>query len=165
MHMDTKRLPRIKDDPDTSPEYLFVGIDDYSRELYVRITSDKTQVSAAQFLDQVSQECPYVIEKILTDNGKEYKGTKDHAFVQLCETLSITQAFTRVRRPQTNGKAERVIRTLMEMWHTKYVFKTREERHISLRRFVNWYNTAKPHKGIEDKTPYEMIEEFYYGPG
>ena len=165
MHMDTKRLPAIKNDPDKSPEYLFVWIDDYSRELYVRITWDKTQVSSAQFLDQVSQECPYVVEKILTDNGKEYKGTSDHAFVKLCEQLTITQAFTRVKRPQTNGKAERVIRTLMDMWHSKHQFKTREERHISLKRFVNWYNTVKPHKWIENKTPYEMIEEFYYWPG
>jgi hypothetical protein len=68
MHMDTKRLPAIKDDPNKSPEYLFAGIDDYSRELYVRITQDKTQVSAALFLDQVIQECPYTIEKIYTDN-------------------------------------------------------------------------------------------------
>ena len=162
VHMDTKRLPMIKDDPDKSPEYLFVAIDDYSRELYVRITEDKTQLSSALFLDQVIQECPYTIEKILTDNGKEYKGSHQHAFMKLCEHHTITQAFTQVRRPQTNGKAERVIRTLMDMWHKKHQFTTRKERHISLKRFVNWYNTVKPHKGIDDRTPYEMIELFYY---
>ena len=161
--MDCKRLPPIKNDPDKSASYLIVGIDDYSRELYVRITPDKSQFSTAEFLEQIKDECPYEIEKIYTDNGKEFKGTSDHAFVKTCEKYSITQAFTRVKRPQTNGKAERVIRTLMEMWYRKESFVTRQERKISLKRFANWYNTVKPHKGIDDKTPYEMIELFYYG--
>ena len=63
-----------------------------------------------------------------------------------CEQYSITQAFTKVKRPQTNGKAERFIRTLMEMWHQKEKFSSREERKRSLKRFINWYNTVKPHK-------------------
>lgn len=163
VHMDTKKLPAIKWDADKSNEYLFVGIDDYSRELYVRITSDKTQFSATDFLEQVLNECPYRIEKIFTDNGKEYKWSDDHAFVKLCELSWITQWFTRINRPQTNGKAERVIRTIMEMWHSKHQFKTREERKLSLYRFVNWYNTVKPHKWIDNKTPYEYISNFYYG--
>jgi transposase InsO family protein len=50
----------------------------------------------------------------------------------------------------------------MEMWHQKNLFTTRRERKISLKRFVNWYNTVKPHKGIENQTPYEVIEQFYY---
>lgn len=146
LHMDTKRLPSIKDDPDRTPEYLFVGIDDFSRELYISIHPDKSQESSSRFLEQIMDECPYRIEKIFTDNGKEYKGSGRHLFVQACEKYSITQAFTRVKRPQTNGKAERVIRTLMEMWHEKHIFTSRKERYISLKRFCNWYNTVKPHK-------------------
>ena len=162
LHMDTKRLPPIKNDRDRTPEYLFVGIDDYSRELYISIHPDKSQESSSRFLEQIMDECPYKIEKIYTDNGKEYKGSDRHLFVQNCEKYSITQAFTRVKRPQTNGKAERVIRTIMEMWHQKNTFTSRKERNISLKRFCNWYNTVKPHKWIWDKTPYEMIEDFYF---
>jgi transposase InsO family protein len=49
---------------------------------------------------------------------KEFKGTSQHVFVKACTDLGIGQKFTRIKRPQTNGKAERVIRTLMDMWHT-----------------------------------------------
>ena len=62
MHVDTKRLPLLKGQNNTQPrEYLFVAIDDYSRELYAAILPDKSQHSAAQFLlDTVLPQCPYV---------------------------------------------------------------------------------------------------------
>jgi len=79
--------------------------------LYAAILPDKTQNSAATFIVQVIEECPYTIERAYSDNGTEYKGTPDHAFVALCKANSIDQKFTRAWRLQTNGKVERVIKT------------------------------------------------------
>ena len=97
-----------------------------------------------------------------SDNGKEYKGKDTHAFVETCAAYGIKQMFTKVKRPQTNGKAERVIRTLMKMWHNKTQFKNRDHRLKELKRFVNWYNTVKPHKGINGLTPKEKLLEYFY---
>ena len=163
IHFDTKRLPLLTGEAASRPrEYLFVGIDDFSRELYAGIYPDKTQYSAAAFLQQVLTECPYTVECTYSDNGTEYKGTQNHAFVAVCNTESIGQKFTRCRRPQTNGKAERVIRTLMEMEHSKQHFKDRQQRQVSLLRFINFYNTVKPHKGIDGKTPIEILNAYFY---
>jgi transposase InsO family protein len=163
LHMDTKRLPLLKgESPKEKREYLFVGIDDFSRELYVAIMPDKTQYSAENFLKQVLDECPYTIEQIYTDNGLEYRGNEHHAFAKLCKENKIEQRFTKVKRPQTNGKAERVIRTIMEMWHSKHIFKNRNHRKIELIRFVNYYNNVKPHKGIESMTPTEKLIQYFY---
>ncbi len=163
IHMDTKRLPLLKgESPHNRREYLFVGIDDFSRELYCAIMPDKTQYSAEKFLSQVLEECPYTIEQIYTDNGTEYKGNEQHAFGKLCQKNKIEQRFTKVRCPQTNGKAERVIRTLMDMWHKKTEFKNKSHRKLELIRFVNYYNTVKPHKGIENKTPIEQLINYFY---
>ena len=165
IHFDSKRLPLIKGEDQTLPrEYLFVAIDDFSRELYAGIFLDKTQYSAELLLRQVADECPYTIEYAYSDNGKEFKGTNQHAFVKTCSELDIGQKFTRINRPQTNGKAERVIRTLMEMWHQQEMFRNRNNRNISLQRFINFYNTVKPHKGIDNMTPYEKLIEYFYGP-
>ncbi len=71
------------------------------------------------------------------------------------------QKFSRVKRPQTNGKAERAIKTIMEMWHEKIIFDTRPERQIALARFVNVYNTVKPHTGINNMTPYELLTQYF----
>ena len=160
VHMDTKGLPRLKWQMNT--EYLFVMIDDYSRELYASIKRDKTQVSSTEAFMQFVDECPYKIESILTDNWTEYKWTKEHMFEQWCEQLWIKHRYTKVAHPQTNGKAERVIRTLIEMRLSKEEFISSEQRKMSLNRFINRYNTVKPHKWIWDKTPYEVIYEFYF---
>ena len=163
VHFDSKRLPLLKGEDQTLPrEYLLVAIDDFSRELYAGIFPDKTQHSAEIFLRQVADECPYTIEYAYSDNGKEFKGIAQHAFVNACAELGIGQKFTRVNRPQTNGKAERVIRTLMEMWHQQETFRDRKSRQISLLRFINFYNTVKPHKGIDDMTPYEKLLDYFY---
>ncbi len=162
LHFDTKRLPLLKGERKHSPrDDMFVGIDDCSRELYAGIFPDKTQRAAAAFLGQVLEECPYTVECAYSDNGTEYKGTSDHAFVALCTEQGIGQKFTRVKRPQTNGKAERVIKTLMEMWHERNIFASRQERQIGLARFVNFYNTVKPHAGINNLTPYEFLTDYF----
>ena len=164
MHLDTKRLPLLEGEtPRLNHEYLFVGIDDFSRELYVAIKQDKTQHSSQEFLEQILDECPYTIEQIYTDNGLEYKGNiNHHVFAKLCQENKIEQRFTKVRHPYTNGKAERVIRTLMDMWHSKTKFKSRAHRKTELIRFVNWYNTVKPHKGIDNQTPMEKLINYFY---
>ena len=162
VHFDTKRLPLLKGETKDKPrEYLFVAIDDFSRELYAGIFPDKTQMSAADFLQQVLEECPYTLECAYSDNGTEYKGTSEHAFVALYAAQGIGQKFTRVHRPQTNGKAERVIKTIMDMWHTQNIFVSRHERQTGLARFVNFYNTVKPHTGIGNMTPYERLMEYF----
>lgn len=164
IHVDTKRLPLLKgESPTLNHEYLFVAIDDYSRELYAAILPDKTQHSAEKFLKQVLDECPYTIEQIYSDNGLEYKGIPEHhAFAKLCIEHKIEQRFTKVKCPQTNGKAERMIRTTIEMWHEKTEFKNRIHRKTELTRFINYYNTVKPHKGIDGLTPMEKLINYFY---
>ena len=162
VHFDTKRLPLLKGEDKQGPrEHLFIAIDDFSRELFAAIMPDKSQVSSAAFLEQVIDECPYTIEYTYSDNGKEYKGTPNHSFVKLCTQNGIGQLFTRIKRPQTNGKAERVIRTMMESWH-QTLFTSRKHRKQELIRWINYYNTVKPHKGIDNITPHEKLNEYFF---
>ena len=72
MHIDTKRLPLLlRESAKDHHEYLFVGIDDYSRELYTAIFLDKTQYASKVFLEQVLEKCPYTIEQMYSDDGLE----------------------------------------------------------------------------------------------
>lgn len=164
MHSDNTSLPMLAGETTKNkPEILHVAIDDFSRELYAAILPDRTQYSTTAFLEQVLQECPYTIEQWYTDNGTEYRGNpKAHAFMRLAQTHGIKQAFTRVKTPRTNGKAERVIRTILEMWHNQTEFKSRVHRKQELARFVNYYNTVKPHKSIGNLTPFEQLTNYFY---
>lgn len=164
IHGDTKGLPYLKgQSKQQRREYLFVAIDDFSRELYAAILPDKTQESSKRFLKQVIDECPYTIEQYYTDNGKEYKGDpRQHAFMNLCKEHQINQSFTKINHPKSNGKAERVIRTLMEMWHHKTEFKSSAHRKTELIRFINYYNGVKPHKALAGLTPEEKLKLYFY---
>lgn len=87
LHVDTKRLPLLSGQSVFDKrEYLFVGIDDFSRELYAAIMPDKTASSAAEFLQKhVIEPCPYTIECVYSDNGREYQGTEKHEFAMVCD--------------------------------------------------------------------------------
>ena len=82
--------------------------------------------------------------------------------MKLCREHQIKQSFTRPKTPKTNGKAERVIKTIQEMWLTKTKFRNRNHRRQELIRFVNYYNTVKPHKGINGRTPLEQLTDYFY---
>lgn len=161
VHVDTKRLPLLPGESPIQPrEYLFVAIDDYSRTLYADIFPDKTAWSSAIFLEEIKRAMPFSIAMIYSDNGSEYKGRSDHPFVVLCRRYKIAQGFTQVKHPWTNGKAERVIKTLMCEWHRASHFVEREERRRRLYAFVNWYNQSRQHQSLNGKTPLERLEEF-----
>ncbi len=163
-HADTVRLPLLAgESPFERSEYLYVAVDDFSRELYAAILPDKTKFSAAKFLEQVLAECPYTIEQWYPDHGREWQGSlKIHPFMQLAVANKIEQRFIKVKTPRTNGRAERVIRTIFEMGHDRTQFKSRAHRKQELIRFVNWYNTVKPHKGIGNMTPMEKLISYFY---
>ncbi len=163
-HGDIVALPLLAGESSTTkPEYLYIAVDDYSRELYAQVLHEKSQHCSAEFLKQVLDECPYTIECYYTDNGREYQGNPSkHEFMKLCQENRIEQTFTMPKTPRTNGKAERTIRTIKELCHRRTRFNSRAHRKTELVRFVNYYNSVKPHKGIDGLTPTEKLLEYFY---
>ena len=106
---------------------------------------------ALYFLLRTVDESLRTVECTYSDNGAEYKGMSKRAFVSFSYDRKMGQKFTKVKRSQTNDKLERVIRVLLEMWRQKTEFTSREHGKLGFIRFVNFYNTVKPHKGIDGK--------------
>lgn len=164
VHFDTKRLPLLFGEAIRDKrEHLHVALDDYSRHLTADILPDKGQYSSAIHLQETIDNTPFAMDNAYSDNDSAYRGRKDHAFVAKCLKNHIGQSFTRTRRPQTNGKAERIIRTLMEEWHRKGRFQTREERKKSLQTYVDFYNFQRSHSGIKGLTPIQRITNYFAG--
>jgi len=160
VHADTKLLPRLQGETKENPrERLYVALDDFSRFLVADIMPDKSQESSAVFGEIAEERMPFTIRDWYTDRGTEWRGTPDHEFVMWCKENNITQHFTKPRTPKTNGKAERVIRTLMDEWHRKTRFTSRQERRHSLYTFVDHYNHERVHGTIRT-TPIERLTEY-----
>lgn len=166
IHVDTKSIRRLPHEHSATcrSETLFVAIDDHSRYLIAQILPRKSKECAGNFLKTIIKKFPAPIECIYSDNGCEFKGNEYHEFVKGCRKNKIIQRFTRVQRPQTNGKAERMIRTLVEKWLKDNRFKSRNHRYISLQDFVFYYNNLKPHSALKEgknlTTPCQRLEKF-----
>ena len=120
---------------------------------------DQSQASSAVFGALAVARFPFTINNWYTDRGTEWNGADDHQFVRFLTENDITQHFTRPRTPQTNGKAERVIRTLMDEWQRKRQCATRDERRQKLYEYVDWYKHERRHGSI-DATPVERLAEY-----
>lgn len=156
VHTDSSVLPLVSGESVVTPkEYLYVFIDDCSRTLFADILPDQTSYSAAIVLDEALTMLPFPIECIYSDNGKEFKG----AFKHLCAANGIPQQFTRPYRPQTNGKAERVIKTIKGLLR-KHRFISREERRRILYAIVRYYNHLRPHQSLGGMPPFTFLERY-----
>jgi transposase InsO family protein len=157
VHTDSSLLPLLRGEAITTPrEYLYVFIDDASRWLFADILPDQTSWSAAITLDEAIQMFPFEIECLYSDNGKEFKG----AFRELCRSRSIPQKFTRPYTPQTNGKAERVVKTIKTELLKGRSHLSREERRRHLYAFVRWYNQVRPHQSLGNRSPTTFLEQY-----
>jgi transposase InsO family protein len=156
VHTDSSVLSLIPGEAFSTPrEYLYVFIDDCSRALFADILPDQTSYSAAIVLDEAIEMLPFDVECIYSDNGKEFKG----AFKYLCRNLKIPQQFTKPYHPQTNGKAERVIKTVKEMLK-KHNFTSRDERRRILYAMVRYYNHIRPHQSLDGLSPLKFLKKY-----
>jgi transposase InsO family protein len=134
-------------------EYVHVAVDDYSRLAYAEVLLDERASTAAAFLARaVAYFAHYgiTVEHVLTDNGSCYRAVI-HALA--CKRLGIHHLRTRPHRPQTNGKAERFIRTLLQGWAYGPIYGTSRERTNALDGWLWHYNHRRRHSALGHQPP------------
>jgi transposase InsO family protein len=138
-------------------EHLEVVIDDVSRYSVVVPVADETGSSAAHALEIAAAEFARLgvrIERVLTDNGRAYSSL---AYRSVLEDLGARHKRTRPYRPQTNGKAERLIQTLLNEWAYARPYRLNDERAAALPEFVDFYNRARPHTALGGRSPIDVV--------
>jgi transposase InsO family protein len=134
-------------------EYVHVAVDDYSRLAYVEVLADERATTAAGFLGRaIAFFARYGIhvEAVLTDNGSAYRSIV-HALA--CRAHGIRHLRTRPHRPQTNGKAERFIRTLLAGWAYGPIYGSSRERTAALDGWLWHYNHRRRHAALGHQPP------------
>ena len=168
VHVDIKKLSRIvrpghrvtgdrsRRSPGAGWQYLYVAIDDHSRLGFAAVHPDETADSALAFLEELVafyRSHGIVIERVLTDNGTCFK----RRWAEACAAHAITVKKTRAYRPQTNGKAERFIRTLIERWAYAYSYEHETERLAALPGALDFYNRFRPHRALGGLAPLQRV--------
>jgi transposase InsO family protein len=137
----------------TGWEYVHVAVDDYSRLAYAEVLPDERATTAIGFLGRALAffaRHGIRVERVLTDNGSAYRATI-HAIA--CRQLGIRHLRTRPRRPQTNGKAERFIRTLLNGWAYGAIYRSSTDRSDALDGWLWHYNHRRRHSALGRQAP------------
>jgi transposase InsO family protein len=168
VHQDHKKLGRVptgggwrvlgragasKDRRVRGYDHLEVFVDDASRYAVVVPVADERGESASWAVELAVTRFAEVgirIERMLTDNGSSYRS---HAYRDTLDRFDIRHKWTRPFRPQTNGKAERFIQTLINEWAYARPYGANGDRLRALPRFVAFYNQTRPHTAIGGLVP------------
>ena len=157
--------------------HLFVAIDRTSKFAFARLHEKATRRIAADFLRALVAAVPYKVHTVLTDNGPpftdpsgdgwtpedikamraEKASFRCHAFEAACADLEIEHRLTKPRHPWTNGRVERMNRTLKDATVKRYHYGSHDELRHHLRLFVDAYNYGRRLKTLRGLTPYEFI--------
>ena len=134
-------------------DYVHIAVDDATRLAYAEVLGDERGATAAAFLRRAVaffERHGITVERVLTDNGSPYVSII-HALA--CRALGIRHLRTRPRRPQTNGKAERFIRTMLAGWAYGAIYRSSTERTAALDGWLWHYNHRRRHQAIGRQAP------------
>ena len=137
---------------------LISAVDDHSRWGLADCYTGNTSFNASVFLRKLVRRAPFPIKTIRTDNGSEFK----KEFTKACKELGVEIIRNPVRHPTSNGKVERLHRTIEEecLWRVQAHKENLEYTRYWLTRYFAWYNTKRRHGGygMNKKTPQEKLE-------
>jgi transposase InsO family protein len=169
LHLDTKKLGRFRRVGHRMTgdrrrahgrggyEFAHVCIDDHSRLAYVEILPDERAETAAAFVRRAVRwlrQQGIHAERVLTDNGGCYVS---HDFADACHELHLQRRRSRPYRPETNGKAERFIQTLLREWAYARPYRTSNQRTKRLTPWLRYYNRQRPHSALRGLPPQSRI--------
>jgi transposase InsO family protein len=169
VHIDVKRLGRF-DRPghrvtrrrsygsrEQGFEFLHVAIDDHSRLAYAEILPDERAESAILFLVHAVAwfaQHGVKVEGILTDNGSAFVS---YRYRDVCLAMHIRHLRIRPHRPQTNGKVERFIQTMLREWAYRFKYQSSVERRRWLTPYLHFYNFHRAHSALGYNAPISRL--------
>jgi transposase InsO family protein len=136
--------------------YIHNAVDDHSRLAYSELLNDESKDTAAAFWTRANayfNSVGITVTQVLTDNGSCYRS---QAFAEALGE-NITHRRTRPYRPQTNGKVERVNRTMLEEWAYARAYSSENERMDSFQSWLHTYNHHRPHTSLKGKSPADRV--------
>lgn len=171
LHVDLKRLGRVvgighrihgdrrRRARKVGWEYLHVAIDDATRLTYVEVLPAADAPACAAFLQRTLawfRRRGIRTRRLLTDNAMAYRAG---VVAAVCQRWTVRHRFTRPYRPQTNGKAERFIQTLLREWAYRVPYRSSARRTAALGPYLRFYNHRRPHAGLGRRSPWMRFQE------
>jgi transposase InsO family protein len=139
--------------------YAHVAVDDHSRLAYVEELPDEHPLTTVGFLERALAfygAHGIDVRRILTDNGGCYRS---RLFLDALAARAIAERKTKPYHPQTNGKAEAMVKILINSWAYARPYASTSERRAALPGFVEFYNLERPHGGLNGARPIDRVRQ------
>lgn len=156
-HRITGHIPGHQRSIGAGYEFAHVAIDDHSRVGRIDIYPNEKKESVIAALEKAIayyKDLGVTVTRIMTDNGSAYRS---RAFAQTCKRLGLKHIFTKPYTPQTNGKAERFIQTVLREWAYATAFENSDQRNAELDAFLHRYNWHRPHASLAGMPPISRL--------
>ncbi len=170
IHLDIKKLARFRrighritgDRTHASRgagwDFVHVCIDDHSRLAYIEVLETEKKEAAAGFLKRAVAWFAakgVTVRRVMTDNGSCYRSK---LFNKTCQTFGAKHVYTKPYTPRTNGKAERLIQTLLREWAYARPYPNSERRNADLPRWLRIYNEERAHASLGNRPPISRLK-------
>jgi transposase InsO family protein len=140
-------------------DYVHCAVDDHTRLAYAEIHPDEKTTTCAGFLRRAARHFATLgithVERVMTDNALAYR--RGRAWHQALADLGAQARFTRRYRPQTNGKAERFNRTLLDEWAYQQPYTSNQHRTDALPAWIHTYNYHRGHTSLGGQPPISRV--------
>jgi transposase InsO family protein len=172
VHLDTKKIGRMgtragwRFDPSQKGRstglgwsMVHVAVDDHSRLAYVEELPDEKPATTVGFLRRTLAFYAahgITVRRVMTDNGNPYRS--ENFRVELLER-SIRHLRTRPYTPRTNGKAEAMVKILLNGWAYARPYASDAQRTAALAPFLRSYNHERPHGGLDGARPIDRVRQ------
>jgi transposase InsO family protein len=163
LHLDLKYLPAL----DRPQEFEYAAIDDFSREGAATIARERSTVAATRFLEFVLTQLPYRVEAVMTDNDMmftmryAFHSNRLTRFEQALQSAGIRHRLITPRRPESNGKVERFIKTIDDECFRILRPRSSRARIGALQLFLEYYNHARPHQSLGGDSPVARRDAYF----
>lgn len=135
--------------------HAYVLIDVCSRWAYAEATDRISTHRSFRFVEAAQAQAPFSFAAIQSDHGSEFSKW----FTKQCLANGLDHHHSRVRTPTDNAFVERFNQTLQRQCLNRIPRSLKAWRK-ELPEFLHWYNTERPHMGLDMKTPAEVIRSY-----
>ncbi len=94
----------------------------------------------------------------MSDNGSAYIS---RPYAAALRELGLRHLRIRPYRPRTNGKAERLIQTLLNEWAYARIYGSSHERTAALQPYLDRYNYRRPHGSLGHQPPGTRLNNLF----